>query len=110
MVSFIGAVNIAIALSFGVFVGRAAEIYGHRLIASIGSLFFVVSLIGASFAPTISVMVACQGVLNGLAQACLFVPSNALPAPYFDKKLSLAMGLVSAGSGVGGVSSTVVAP
>lgn len=64
----------------------------------------MVSLIAASFAPNVATVVGTQGVLNGIAQSMLFLVATVMPAPYFERRLSLAMGVVAAASGVGGVS------
>lgn len=93
LISFIGSVNIALALSFCVFIGRAAEVYGYKIITAIGILLYVASIIGASFSTSAGQTIALQGVVNGIAQSCLFVPATAIPVPYFEKRLSVAMGV-----------------
>lgn len=93
MISFIGSTNIAVTLSSCVIFGRIAEVYGYRLIAALGLLLYVVSLIGASFSPSAAGLVGLQGVFHGVAQACLFLAATAIPAPYFNARLSVAMGV-----------------
>lgn len=95
LISFIGSTNIAVTLSSCVIFGRIAEIYGYRLIAALGLLLYVVSLIGASFSPSAAGLVGLQGVFHGVAQACLFLAATAIPAPYFNARLSVAMGVRS---------------
>lgn len=59
--------------------------------------------ISASFAKRIWQLYLSQGLLVGLGVGFIFIPSISILSQWFSKKRSLANGISSAGSGVGGV-------
>ncbi len=59
--------------------------------------------IGASFASHIWHLYLSQGILIGAGLGFISVPNGPILSQWFSKKRSLAMGISSAGSGVGGL-------
>lgn len=59
--------------------------------------------IAASFATRVWQLYLSQGVLVGIGMGLLFIPSVQVTSQWFDKKRSLANGITSSGSGIGGV-------
>lgn len=70
-------------------------------------LFGVLSLAGgfvsASFAVKAWHLCLSQGALVGIGVGCVYIPSIPILSQWFSKKRSLANGITSAGSGIGGV-------
>lgn len=59
--------------------------------------------IAASFATKIWHLFLTQGVLFGVGLGFLFTSSVGIVSQWFDKKRSVANGIVTAGSGIGGL-------
>jgi len=69
----------------------------------IGVLLMTAGYVAASFAKRIWHLYLTQGVLVGLGVGFIFIPSVAVTSQWFDKKRSIANGINSAGSGIGGI-------
>ncbi|CAD0049693.1 unnamed protein product [Aureobasidium pullulans] len=76
--------------------------YGKYLTMSIGIAFQTAGFIGASFAIRIWQLYLTQGLLVGFGIGFLYIPSTAILSQWFKRRRSLANGISSAGSGVGG--------
>lgn len=74
---------------------------GCRAVAIIGSLIGLTGTLLASFSDSIFKMYLTQGFMFGVGASLCYFPSVIILPQYFYKKLSLANGLVSCGSGVG---------
>ena len=59
--------------------------------------------IAASFATSAWQLLLSQGFLAGIGVGFIYVPSIAVVSQWFEKKRSLANGITSAGSGIGGI-------
>jgi MFS family permease len=70
---------------------------------ALGCLLLSGGFIAASFAHTIWQLYLTQGILVGLGVGFTYVPSIAVISQWFGKKRSLANGISSAGSGIGGL-------
>lgn len=80
-----------------------ARIFGTRTPMLIGALVLAAGYISASFARRIWQLYLSQGVLVGFGVGFVSVPSIAVLSQWFEKKPSLASGIASAGSGIGGL-------
>lgn len=69
----------------------------------IGIAIQTAGFIGASFASRIWHLYLSQGVLLGVGLGFIFVPCSPILSQWFQKRRSLATGISSAGSGVGGL-------
>jgi MFS family permease len=69
----------------------------------IGILLQTAGFISASYASQVWHLYLSQGVLLGVGLGFIFVPCTPILSQWFSKKRSLAMGISSAGSGVGGL-------
>lgn len=70
---------------------------------ALGCLLLSSGFITASFAHTIWQLFLTQGILVGLGVGFTYIPSIAIISQWFEKKRSLANGISSAGSGIGGL-------
>ena len=84
-------------------VTRLARTVGIRPLILLGAFMFGSGFIAASFASRIWHLYLSQGVLVGLGVGFAYVPSIAVLSQWFAKRRSLANGISSAGSGIGGL-------
>lgn len=69
----------------------------------LGAILIATGFISASFARRTWQLYLTQGVLIGAGVGCAYIPSTAIISQWFEKKRSLANGISSAGSGIGGI-------
>jgi len=72
-----------------------------RWITIAGSLLVVSGMMMTSIATNYWQLVLAQGIVVGLGNGCLFLPSISVLPTYFRKKSALSQGIASAGSGLG---------
>jgi MFS family permease len=68
-----------------------------------GSLFLLGGFLSASYSTRIWHVYLTQGCLVGLGVGFVYIPSIATISQWFDRKRSLANGICTAGSGIGGL-------
>ncbi|KAI9678690.1 MAG: hypothetical protein M1817_005747 [Caeruleum heppii] len=99
----IGGLNTAVAMLVAPLVTILARLYGPRVPMVMGVIFQSAGFTGASFARSIWQLYLCQGALIGLGVGFIYIPSTAILSQWFSKKRSLASGISTAGSGIGGI-------
>ncbi|KAI0322403.1 MFS general substrate transporter [Amylostereum chailletii] len=83
----------------------------HRRTAMwIGVVLCWSSLFGASFATTVSQLVALQGVLYAIGGSLLYTPTISFLSEWFVRRGGLANGVVFAGTGLGGLILPLILP
>ncbi len=80
-----------------------ARQYNTRATMILGSLLLTSGFISASFATKIWHLYLSQGVLVGAGVGFVSIPCIAILPQWFEKRRSLAGGIASAGSGIGGL-------
>lgn len=94
-------------LSFAMIIAPLVTILGRktgtRFPMLLGVAIFAFAFITASFAKRIWQLYLSQGVLIGVGIGFVYIPSITIISQWFDKKRSLANGISSAGSGIGGL-------
>ncbi|KAL2036101.1 hypothetical protein VTO58DRAFT_102019 [Aureobasidium pullulans] len=100
--AFIGGFNFSMAMIVSPIVTILTRNYGKHLTMSIGIIFQTAGFLGASFATRIWELYLTQGLLVGFGIGFLYIPSTAILSQWFKRRRSLANGISSAGSGVGG--------
>ncbi|RUS85099.1 hypothetical protein EGW08_007151 [Elysia chlorotica] len=108
-VSLIASLNYGIFLGSGPIVSFLMTRFSYRKIAIFGSFLVVLGLLGMPLLPYIPTMCICFGVLAGFGSCCAYIPSHVLSGMYYDKNRSLATGVATSGSGLGGAVMPVVA-
>lgn len=83
--------------------GRLTDLFGHRLMCSIGGSLFFVSLLCASYSNHYWQFFLFQGVLFGAGCAFAYFPALTIMGHYFNKNIGLAVGIAVSGSGIGGL-------
>ncbi|KAI4745537.1 MFS general substrate transporter [Aureobasidium sp. EXF-12298] len=100
--AFIGGFNFSMAMVASPVVTILTRKYGKHVTMSIGVLLQTAGFIGASFASHVWALYLTQGLLVGFGIGFLYIPSTAVLSQWFQGRRSLANGISSAGSGVGG--------
>ncbi|KAI7882516.1 MFS general substrate transporter [Lichtheimia hyalospora FSU 10163] len=77
--------------------------YGVRPVLVLGTLLVVLGLEMSGFATEIWHLVITQGVLFGIGASLLYVAAMMVPSQWFNRKSAMAMGCVTSGSCLGGV-------
>jgi len=101
--AFVGSLSIACALLVSPVATVLTRKYGTRTTLFTGAFFETISLIGASFAKQIWQLFLSQGVCFGIGMGFLFVGSVGVVPQWFTTRRSLANGIATAGSGMGGL-------
>ncbi|KAK3067671.1 hypothetical protein LTS18_000985, partial [Coniosporium uncinatum] len=101
--AFVGGLSISMAFLVSPLATYTTRRYNTRTTLLIGIFFETLSLIGASFATRIWQLFLSQGVCFGWGMGFLFVGSVGIPPQWFTTRRSLANGIATAGSGIGGL-------
>ena len=101
--AFVGGLSISMALMVSPFATSTTRLFGTRVTLFIGVALEALALIGASFTHETWQLFLSQGVCFGLGMGFLFVGSVGVVPQWFTKKRSLANGIATAGSGLGGM-------
>ncbi|XP_048750622.1 monocarboxylate transporter 9-like isoform X4 [Ostrea edulis] len=75
--------------------------FGHRPVIFIGGLVTALGLVTTGFVSSIEVFFLTYGLLTGIGFGIILGPSLVFPGLYFEKRLAIALGLTSSGSGFG---------
>ncbi|KAL8657686.1 MAG: hypothetical protein Q9226_001662 [Calogaya cf. arnoldii] len=101
--AFVGGLSISQALLVSPIATITTRLYGTNTTLLIGVFLETLALIGASFSRQIWQLFLSQGVCFGLGMGFLFVGSVGVVPQWFTTKRSLANGIATAGSGIGGL-------
>ena len=101
--AFIGGLSISQALLIAPVATYITRVYGTRTTLLLGVALETLALIGASFTHQIWQLFLSQGLCFGFGMGFLFVGCVGIIPQWFTKKRSLANGIGTAGSGIGGM-------
>jgi MFS family permease len=101
--AFVGGLSISQALLLSPIATAAIRVCGTRIVLLIGVFFETLSLIGASHSTQIWQLFLTQGVCFGWGMGFQFVASVGIIPQWFSKRRGLANGIVTSGSGFGGL-------
>lgn len=101
--AFVGGLNFAAAMLVAPLVTFLARVFGIRIPMLCGVASLAGGFILASFAETRWQLYLSHGALVGVGVGFTYIPSIPILSQWFAKKRSLANGITSAGSGVGGI-------
>jgi MFS family permease len=102
-ISWIGSLELFIMLAGGLIVGRLYDIVGPRPLILVGTFFHIFGLMMASLSTSYYQLILSQGICSPIGICCLFSPATNCAISWFLKKRAFAVGIVAAGSGLGGV-------
>ncbi|OMJ21400.1 putative transporter MCH4 [Smittium culicis] len=103
LISWIGTTTTALMLFTGILSNKLASVIGIRNVAWMGGLFSFAGLFSASFVKSVPALIVTQGLLLGIGSGFMYSCSISVTAMWFDKYLGAAIGIVTSGSGVGGI-------
>ncbi|XP_061165786.1 monocarboxylate transporter 9-like [Saccostrea echinata] len=75
--------------------------FGHRWVVFCGGILSAIGLVATSFVRDIKWFFITYGIITGFGFGLIVATVLVFPSFYFDKKLPLALGLASSGSGMG---------
>lgn len=101
--AFIGGLSIALALFIAPLATYLNRRYSFRTTMLIGVALQVGGLIAASFTKEIWQLFLSQGVACGTGMGFIFVACFGIPSQWFHRRRGMANGVVTAGSGIGGI-------
>ncbi|KAH8688855.1 putative MFS monocarboxylate transporter [Talaromyces proteolyticus] len=102
-ISWIGSVETFLVFFVGTFSGRATDAGYFKFTWTVGAILAVVSIFLTSLCTQYWQIFLSQGILQGIGCGLMFCPTLSLLPTYFDSHRAIAMSIVAAGSGVGGL-------
>lgn len=99
--AWVGAMAVSLNFLCGPLSSILCDRFGCRRVAFFGAILSVTGLFITSFITRLHYMYITYGLLWGMGSSFSFVPSIVMLGNYFDKRLALANGLGTSGSGVG---------
>ncbi|KAL6863221.1 hypothetical protein ACO1O0_003465 [Amphichorda felina] len=99
----VGGLSISQALVISPLVPTVRRVIGTRPTLLLGAVLIFVSLLTASFSTKIWHLFLSQGVCFGWGMGCCYVTAAAVLPPWFTSRRSLAVGVATSGSGIGGL-------
>ncbi|KAJ4473672.1 major facilitator superfamily domain-containing protein [Lentinula aciculospora] len=112
LLPLIGPVSSGITYCSGPFITPVITRYPYhkRTCLSIGLILCWASLFAASFTTQVTQLVALQGVLYAIGGSLLYIPCISYLSEWFNHRRGLANGVISAGTGVGGILLPLILP
>ncbi|PYI11012.1 MFS general substrate transporter [Aspergillus sclerotiicarbonarius CBS 121057] len=102
-ISLIGSIAASLMKLGAPYVVAWSKYYNPQSVICAGGILFGVSSVLASFGTALWHFQLTQGLLVGFATCLSFMPSMAVPPRWFGKHRGLNMGIISAGTGIGGL-------
>ncbi|KAI0368932.1 MFS general substrate transporter [Pilatotrama ljubarskyi] len=104
LVSLVGTIGSGLTWSGSIFVNPMIGRFDNvKLISLAGAFIMSLGIFLASFSTQLWQLYLTQGVLYGIGSSMYYFPIMSLTPAYFDRNRGAAMGIVLAGSGVGGL-------
>ncbi|KAJ5691964.1 hypothetical protein N7462_001387 [Penicillium macrosclerotiorum] len=102
-IAWLGAMALFFLFAISVVSGTMLDIFGPELMAYFGSIGTVFAIMMTSLCKEFYQFLLAQGVLLGISMSLVTWPALALVGQYIKRKRAAAMGIVIAGSSLGGV-------
>ncbi|OSD00871.1 MFS general substrate transporter [Trametes coccinea BRFM310] len=104
LVSLVGTIGSGLTWSGSIFVNPMIRRFDNvKLISMAGAFIMSLGIFTASFCTQLWQLYLTQGLLYGIGSSMYYFPIMSLTPAYFDRNRGAAMGIVLAGSGVGGL-------
>ena len=88
-------------MTFGPVTSALVNRFGHRIVMISGAILCAVAVFASSFVTQLSQMFGSFSVIYGIGACMSISPTMTIAPKYFDKYMTLAVGLMTAGSSVG---------
>ncbi|KAE8415438.1 monocarboxylate transporter [Aspergillus pseudocaelatus] len=102
-ITLIGSLSSAMMKLGAPFVVAWCKCFGPRIIVCVGGFIFGLANVLASFGTASWHFQLSQGLLLGIGSCLSYMPSMTVPPTWFSKRSGLALGIISAGTGIGGL-------
>ena len=102
-IDLIGTLGVSLMTIGAPFAAAWAKAFSPRTVTLLGAVLFGLGNVLASFSQHLWQFVLTQGVLLGCGTCLAYIPAVTVAPSWFDRRRGLAMGIVLAGTGVGGV-------
>ncbi|KAI0673848.1 MFS general substrate transporter [Trametes maxima] len=104
LVSLVGTIGSGLTWSGSIYVNPMIRRFDNvKLISLAGAFIMSLGIFTASFCTQLWQLYLTQGLLYGIGSSMYYFPIMSLTPAYFDRNRGAAMGVVLAGSGVGGL-------
>ncbi|CAG7916974.1 unnamed protein product [Penicillium olsonii] len=107
-ISLIGSIAAALMKLGAPYVVAWCKYFSPQRVVFVGGIVYGVASVLASFGKELWHFQLTQGFLVGIGTCLSFMPSMAVPPAWFGKYRGLNMGIISAGTGIGGCICTVL--
>ncbi|KAJ5152759.1 uncharacterized protein N7482_009237 [Penicillium canariense] len=102
-IAWLGATSLLFLFSISVISGAMLDMFGPKLLSYLGSLGTIFAVMMTSLCKELYQFLLAQGVLLGISMSLVTWPMLALVGQHIQRKRAVAMGIVLAGSSLGGV-------
>lgn len=102
-ISWIPSLQVFFMLFCGPFVGKIFDDYGHRYLLVVGTFLHVFGLMMTSISKEYYQFLLSQAICSAIGASMVFYPAFNCVSTWFFHKRGAALGLVAAGSSLGGV-------
>lgn len=99
--AFVGSLAMSLTGILSPVSSKLTDRFGCRVVMICGGLIGAVGLLASSFSPSIYVLFLAYGICFGFGSSCVYMAAYQLIPFYFERHISVAMGLASAGPGIG---------
>lgn len=99
--AWVGSIGLSLIFALGPVTGMMVNRFGCRVTTIVGGLFCICGLSLSSLAINMAIMYVTYSILFGLGGSFLFVSCYVVTSQYFEKKRSIATGIIASGSGIG---------
>lgn len=86
---------------FGPFTSALCDRFGCRIVAMFGGIISVTAMFATSFVNSLVPIYLTYSILWGMGSSMCYVPTFLMVGRYFERRRSLANGIITAGSAVG---------
>lgn len=102
-ITLVGSISASLTKLCAPFAVTWSKEFSPRAVVLAGGILYGVASVLASFGTALWHFQLTQGLLLGVATCLSFMPSMAVPPGWFGKNRALNMGIISAGTGIGGL-------
>lgn len=99
--AWVSSITFGVATFLGPITGGFLNKFGLRITTILGCLFCSLVMVAGSFAPSIVILYIAFSLPFAVGVSLVYVTSTIIVTHYFTKRRSLALGLVTAGQGLG---------
>ncbi|KAK9364438.1 major facilitator superfamily domain-containing protein [Lipomyces kononenkoae] len=107
-ISWITSLQTCLVVLLGIFVGPIYDIFGPKLLLIPGTAIMILGIMMTSISAQYYQFILAQGICTSVGSAMVFNPCISAVSSWFNKSRATALGLVNAGSSLGGVLIAIV--